>query len=231
MSRADGNDRLRYMGSSETTAVDPRCPASQRFQFRPVMWQNGQVRSSRALGADPNGIALAINDNAQAVGGSGNCAAFSPQLLNKLQSLHAVLWHKPRFLWTKEKGMQDLGSASGMDQPGRGRGVVTDIARRHQWRPEHADRGRYQPVSDRRQFRQRTRGNYRSGLRHQVQGASRVSGGSEPAIAGIESGRSHGRSPQPGSAAAELGPDGDLASPAEVTDAGNQEGRGELRAA
>ena len=79
-------------GWAENTTEDPGCPAPQKFQFKPVIWQNGRIQELPTAAGDPNGVAISINDSGLAVGGSGNCTTFSPQLLNKLQSLHAVLW-------------------------------------------------------------------------------------------------------------------------------------------
>ena len=142
------------VGTAENTTVDPGCPAPQKLQFKPVIWQNGSVQELPTITGDPNGIAIAIGDNGIIVGGTGNCSTFSPQLLFKLQPLHAVKWEKGvltdlgtlggsghgsgnialdinqqgeivgnsdlpgdatghAFLWTKAKGMQDLGTLPG----------------------------------------------------------------------------------------------------------------------
>jgi probable HAF family extracellular repeat protein len=150
------NSRGQVAGYAENNKVDPTCPAPQVLQFKPVSWKNGKVRELATFPGDPDGVALAINDNGQLAGGSGDCAPFSPQLLFSMQPLHALLW-EPRkrtpidlgnlggtghgfgnialnmnnkgqvvgnsdlpgdtathaFLWTREKGMQDLGTLPG----------------------------------------------------------------------------------------------------------------------
>ena len=148
------NARGDVAGWAENTSPDPGCPAPQKFQFKPVIWQNGAIQELPTFGGDPNGVAISINDSGQAAGGSGNCSTFSPQLLTKLQSLHALMWQNGKatdlgnlggtgrgfgnialainqqgqvvgnsdlpgdtanhaFLWTKENGIQDLGTLPG----------------------------------------------------------------------------------------------------------------------
>jgi probable HAF family extracellular repeat protein len=148
------NSRGDVAGWSENSTLDPGCPSPQKFQFKPVVWQNGVIQPLPTSGADSDGVAISINDSGQVAGASGNCSTFSPQLLNNLQPLHAVMWQDGKatdlgnlggtgrgsgntalainqqgqvvgnsdlsgdktnhaFLWTKEKGMQDLGTLSG----------------------------------------------------------------------------------------------------------------------
>jgi probable HAF family extracellular repeat protein len=148
------NARGEIAGASENATVDPSCPAPQRFQFKPVTWQSGKIQELPTVAGDPNGVAVSINDSGLVAGATGNCSTFSPQLLMKLQPLHAVVWQNGKatdlgnlggagrgfgnialavnqlghvtgnsdlpgdkanhaFLWTKEKGMQDLGTLPG----------------------------------------------------------------------------------------------------------------------
>ncbi len=95
-------------GFAENTTKDPTCPAPQKLQFKPVIWENGEIQALPTSAKDLEGVALAINDNGQVVGASGSCAAFSPNSLLNLQPLHALLW---------ETGTTtDLGSLGGTGQ-------------------------------------------------------------------------------------------------------------------
>jgi probable HAF family extracellular repeat protein len=92
-------------GFTETSRADPNCPAPQVLEFKPVVWKKGKVRELRTFPGDVDGVALAINDSGQIAGASGDCAAFSPQLLFPLQPLHALLWQNGK--------MTDLGNLGG----------------------------------------------------------------------------------------------------------------------
>ena len=100
-------------GWSENATVDPDCPAPQKFQFKPVIWQNGKIQELPTSGGDPNGVAIGMNDSGQVAGGSGTCSTYSLQLLQQLQSLHAVLWQNGK--------ATDLGNLGGT---GRGFGNI-----------------------------------------------------------------------------------------------------------
>jgi probable HAF family extracellular repeat protein len=101
------------VGYAENTTKDPSCPAPQKLQFKPVIWENGEIQALPTAAKDLEGVALAINDNGQVVGASGSCAAFSPNSLLSLQPLHALLW---------ETGtLTDLGSLGGT---GQGNGIL-----------------------------------------------------------------------------------------------------------
>jgi probable HAF family extracellular repeat protein len=183
------------VGWTENTTIDPNCPAPQKFQFRPVIWQGGAVQELQLVGKDLNGVAIAINDSGQAAGGSGNCSTFSPQLLESLQSLHAVLWQGGKatdlgnlggtghytgnialginqlgqvvgnsdlagdkanhaFLWTKEKGMQDLGTlpgdliSAGISINDRGEVVGVSLDASFNLNAYHWQNGRMQNLND-----------------------------------------------------------------------------------
>jgi probable HAF family extracellular repeat protein len=100
-------------GLAENTTKDPTCPAPQMLQFKPVIWENGEIQQLPTSPGDPEGLAKAINDNGQVVGGSGICAALSLFSGTDLQPLHALLW---------ETGtVTDLGSLGGT---GQGNGIL-----------------------------------------------------------------------------------------------------------
>ena len=86
------NARGDVVGLAENTTREPACSAPQVLQFKPVIWQNGKVQELPTLPGDPEGIAFGINDNGQAVGGSGTCAAFDSVLQVYFSPAHALLW-------------------------------------------------------------------------------------------------------------------------------------------
>jgi probable HAF family extracellular repeat protein len=148
------NNRDEIAGWAESTMRDPGCPAPQIFQFKPVVWSKGAAQELPMYPGDLDGVAIAINDNSDVVGGSGDCAAFSPTLLANITPFHALLWHggaatdlgnlggtghfggnialdlnnkgqvvgqsdlpgdvgSHGFIWSKETGMQDVGTLPG----------------------------------------------------------------------------------------------------------------------
>ncbi len=88
------NNRGEVAGWAENTTPDASCPAPQVLQFKPVIWEKGEVQELPTFPGDPDGVALAINDNAQVVGGSGDCTTFSLNTLTNLLPVHALLWQK-----------------------------------------------------------------------------------------------------------------------------------------
>jgi uncharacterized membrane protein len=99
-------------GESENATLDPTCPPydpskgqSQKLQQKPVIWHNGRVYELPAIGGDPDGDALTINDRGQAAGGTGTCAAFNFNNFVYLQFAHAVLWNNGKAI--------DLGNLGG----------------------------------------------------------------------------------------------------------------------
>src|SRR5208283_4568082 len=90
------------VGSSENTIPDSTCPglpsSSQVYEFKPVVWfkpffwAKPVVDELQTVSGDPDGVAVAINDRGQAVGGSGSCGVFNSVTLSNLVPLHAVLW-------------------------------------------------------------------------------------------------------------------------------------------
>jgi len=107
------NNRGQAAGLAENSKLDLSCPAPQVFQFKPVIWKKGKAQALRTFPGDTDGVALAINDNGQVAGASGECAPFNQQLLVNLQPLHALLWEKGK--------MTDLGNLGGT---GHGFGII-----------------------------------------------------------------------------------------------------------
>ena len=99
------NNRGDIVGTAENLTVDPGCPAPQKYQFKPVLWQGAEVEELPTASGDRNGIAQAVNELGHAVGGSGECIAFAPGPGSSLQPLHALLWEAGR--------MVDLGNLGG----------------------------------------------------------------------------------------------------------------------
>jgi probable HAF family extracellular repeat protein len=86
------NHRGDIAGFAENTTLDPNCPAPQKFQFEPAIWQQGQIQQLPTIAGDPDGVAEAINDNGQVAGASGTCSTFNVNTLVGLQPNHALLW-------------------------------------------------------------------------------------------------------------------------------------------
>jgi probable HAF family extracellular repeat protein len=137
----DINNRGQATGLAENTTPDPTCVAPQVLQFKPVIWEKGEVQELPTLSGDPDGVAGAMNDQGQAVGWSGTCS----------DQLHVALWQNGTvtdlgnlggtknntagdinnqgqvvglsdlpgdttyhaFLWTKDSGIRDLGTLPG----------------------------------------------------------------------------------------------------------------------
>jgi probable HAF family extracellular repeat protein len=97
------NNRGEVVGYAENNIQDPGCPV---FQFKPVVWINGQIHELPLNNGDPVGAAVGVNDNGQVVGVSGPCAALDPHLGLYLVDTHAVLWEK-------DGSAHDLGNLGG----------------------------------------------------------------------------------------------------------------------
>lgn len=90
------------VGTSENSNSDSTCPglplSPQAYEFKPVVWFKAffsgkpVVRELPTVDGDPDGVAYAINDKGQAVGGTGSCGAFNSITEVNLVALHAVLW-------------------------------------------------------------------------------------------------------------------------------------------
>ena len=83
------NDSGQVVGAAETSTQDPTCAAPQVLDFEAVVWgpQRGKIQQLPPFTDDPVGVAVAINDNGEVVGGSGICAPISPAI-----GAHALLW-------------------------------------------------------------------------------------------------------------------------------------------
>lgn len=92
-------------GYAENSIPDPHCPTPQVLHFKPVFWEDSKIHRLPTFRGDPDGVAIAINDNGQVVGGSGTCAAFNPIELYNLLPVHALLWEKGKAI--------DLGNLGG----------------------------------------------------------------------------------------------------------------------
>ncbi len=94
------NNRGQVAGFAENTTADPTCVAPQVLQFRPVIWDKGEIQELPTFPGDPDGEALAINDNGQVVGTSGDC-----EFDQGPGRRHALLW--------QDGTVTDLGNLGG----------------------------------------------------------------------------------------------------------------------
>lgn len=147
------NNRGEIVGTAENFKLDPTCHSPQKFQFKPVIWENGQIEELPTFGSDVNGYAFSINDSGQAVGASGDCTELQGNG-TYLAARHALLWQTGTvtnlgtlggtgngmgiialginnqgqavgasdlagdqtfhgFVWSRETGMQDVGTLPG----------------------------------------------------------------------------------------------------------------------
>jgi probable HAF family extracellular repeat protein len=80
---SDINNFGQIAGTAETPDLDSGCPASMPHNISlPVLWEEGKVQPLPTVGGDPDGFAMAINDQGQSVGFSGICAG----------AIHGILW-------------------------------------------------------------------------------------------------------------------------------------------
>jgi probable HAF family extracellular repeat protein len=83
-------------GTAENAELDSTCPGAsvspQTIEFKPVIWTRSGVQELPTVDGNPDGIAFAINDLGQVVGGTGTCGPFNAVEGNNLTPLHAVLW-------------------------------------------------------------------------------------------------------------------------------------------
>ena len=115
-------------GMAENTTLDSTCPVYnpnpialqfQIYQFKPVVWNDGEIQPLPTSGIDskgnafddPDGVVFRINDRGQAVGSTGTCSGYS-SFLTYLNSLHATLWQDGYLI--------DLGNLGGAAAPGIG---------------------------------------------------------------------------------------------------------------
>ena len=103
------------VGTSENTMKDTSCPgvtvSPQFYEFKPVVWYSPWLGSAPVVhelptvSPDPDGIALAVNEEGDAAGVSGSCGAFNQIDLNNLVYRHAILWRNGKAI--------DLGNLGG----------------------------------------------------------------------------------------------------------------------
>jgi len=115
------NNRSQVAGEAENTTLDSTC-GSPELEAEPVIWENGAIHQLPTFADDPDGLATAINDNGQVVGGSGDCYTGSTL------SLHALIWQTGRAtnlgsfggtLYNIALGINDKGQVTGSsDLPG-----------------------------------------------------------------------------------------------------------------
>ena len=88
------NDQGQIAGFAENSTPDPNCPAPQVLQFKPVVWNNGQIQVLSTYPGDQEGGVFWINNKGEMVGASGACAAFDPRYGLPLAPKHVLLWRK-----------------------------------------------------------------------------------------------------------------------------------------
>ena len=122
------NIRGQVAGVADNTTPDSTCPPYdppslqyQRYQFKPVIWTDGEIGQLPTAGIDskgkafndPDGIVFRINDSGLAVGATGTCAGFTG--FSYLSALHATLWQNGSVI--------DLGTLGGIATPPPGSGL------------------------------------------------------------------------------------------------------------
>jgi probable HAF family extracellular repeat protein len=100
------NNRRQVVGWAENRTADPTCQTPTDRQFRAVLWDLAQNRTTELLpyDQDSTSAATAINDRGQVVGISGEC----DQSIGRLSAKHAVLWEEDGTV----KDLKNLGSPS-----------------------------------------------------------------------------------------------------------------------
>ena len=116
------NIRGQVGGVAENTTTDLTCPAYkpslfqfQTYQFKPVIWTNGEIHELSTNGIDakgsafndPDGVVFRLNDRGLAVGGTGICTGFTG--FSYLSGAHATLWQNGSVI--------DLGNLGGIAAP------------------------------------------------------------------------------------------------------------------
>jgi probable HAF family extracellular repeat protein len=101
------NNRGQIAGYAETPVVDSGCPPYKTTSA--ALWEKGRAQPLPTVGSDPDGIAYGINDQGQAVGYSGTCAA----------ALHAVLWQNGTAFPLPDLGFPRSNLAWGINDQGQ----------------------------------------------------------------------------------------------------------------
>jgi len=84
------NSAGHIVGWAETPTVDSKCLAPQVFDWHGALWKEGQVQGLPPLPGKAMSAAFAINDQDEAVGGSGICGSAGVQ--GFALSTNAVIW-------------------------------------------------------------------------------------------------------------------------------------------
>jgi probable HAF family extracellular repeat protein len=107
------NSRGQVVGTAENTTADATCEAPQVLQFKPVIWTQGRVQELPTFHGDPDGVAVAINDEGQAVGYTGSC----------IIGFDAVLWQNG-----KVTGLGNLGGTGAIVSDINNQGQVSGFS-------------------------------------------------------------------------------------------------------
>jgi probable HAF family extracellular repeat protein len=97
------------------TTTDHSCRTPPTYEFKPVIWTNGEIEQLPTAGTDAkgnpfndsDGVVFRINDSGLAVGATGTCTGFTG--FSYLTGLHAALW--------QNGSMIDLGNLGGIAAP------------------------------------------------------------------------------------------------------------------
>src|SRR5215510_3827190 len=108
-SASDINNRGQIAGFAETTVTDLGCGGLPNKTTLAVLWEKGEAQPLPTVGSDPDAQAYAINDQGQAVGYSGTCAA----------AIHAVLWENGTAFPLADFGIPRSNRASGINNRGQ----------------------------------------------------------------------------------------------------------------
>ncbi len=113
-------------GNAETATTDSTCPPYdptlgqyQVLQDKPVVWENGHIKELPTYGGDPDGYAIAINDDGQVAGGSGTCSTDDPIIGLYFSPVHALLWDHSKVTNLGSLGGDFGNQAHGMNNRGQ----------------------------------------------------------------------------------------------------------------
>jgi len=83
------NNHGLVVGLAENTTQDPNCVSPQVLDYQAVVWRGDTIHELTPISGDAIGVAIAVNDNGQIVGGTGMCGSgpgIGPAFI------HAVVW-------------------------------------------------------------------------------------------------------------------------------------------